>query len=151
MLLYFYMLKMCFTHSISLGLLWFFWHVCHCLLILCFIHDMLFCIQSKNVFYYFCLMNLHWCKTICHVQNAQYTSCILGWLFFLIYLFLLLYQKKKKKSYTEHSIRNWHMIWGIPNGHYERTLHTIFKLYHWDNPITSVMTLPAVMWLKKNI
>ena len=96
MLLYFYMLKMCFTHSISLGLLWFFWHVCHCLLILCFIHDMLFCIQSKNVFYYFCLMNLHWCKTICHVQNAQYTSCILGWLFFLIYLFLLLYQKKKK-------------------------------------------------------
>lgn len=96
MLLYFfYRLKMCFTCSISLGLLWFFLHVCHCLLILSFIHDMLFCIQSKNVFNYFCLMNLHWCKTICHVQNAQYTSCILEWLFFLISLFLLLYQKKK--------------------------------------------------------
>ena len=104
MLLYFYMLKMCFTHSISLGLLWFFWHVCHCLLILCFIHDMLFCIQSKNVFYYFCLMNLHWCKTICHVQNAQHTSCILGWLFFLIYLFLLLYQKKKKKIRIQNTV-----------------------------------------------
>ena len=104
MLLYFYMLKMCFTHSISLGLLWFFWHVCHCLLILCFIHDMLFCIQSKNVFYYFCLMNLHWCKTICHVQNAQYTSCILGWLFSLIYIFLLLYQKKKKKNHIQNTV-----------------------------------------------
>lgn len=100
MLLYFfYRLKMCFTCSISLGLLWFFLHVCHCLLILSFIHDMLFCIQSKNVFNYFCLMNLHWCKTICHVQNAQYTSCILEWLFFLISLFLLLYQKKKKIIY----------------------------------------------------
>ena len=110
----------------------------------------MFCIQSKNVFYYFRFINLHWCKTIFHVQNAQYTSCIHGWLFSLIYIFLLLYQKKKKKkSYTEHSIRNWLMIWGIPDDHYERTLHTIFKLYHWSKPITSIMTLPAVIWFKK--
>ena len=85
--------------------------VCRCLLILCFIHEM-FCIQSKNAFYYFRFINLHWCKTICHVQNAQYTSCILELLIFLIYIFLLLYKKIKKikKSYTEHSIRNWLML-----------------------------------------
>ena len=89
-------------------------------------------------------------------NNISCTKCPVYFLYTWVTLFSDLYifitlskKKKKKKSYTEHSIRNWLMIWGIPDDHYERTLHTIFKLYHWSKPITSIMTLPAVIWFKK--
>ena len=103
-IIFFYMLKMSFTCSVSLGLLWFFWYVCHCLLILCFIHDM-FCIQSKNVLYYFCFVNFTLMQ-----NNMSCTTCSVYFLhtwvtlFSDLYIFITLSKKKKKKNHIQNTV-----------------------------------------------